>query len=165
LNYIQCIRDKYENSRGESTELFQEIICISEEIGLDAALSLLENCVIDKRLAWAKANLEGVGKTDNPVLDGYRWFYEDYLGLFVPEDGEIVELSEKRIISRWWNPCSTLDACQKFGFDTRVICKIAYHRPVNEFLKQLHPSLRFERNYDCLRPHTSYCEEIIFLGE
>lgn len=99
------------------------------------------------------------------MLNGYRWFYEKYLGVSVPEDGEIVKLSDKRIVSRWWNPCPTLEACKKFGLDTRVVCKKAYHQPVQAFLMQLHPGLRFGRNYECLRPHTAYCEEIIFLED
>ena len=165
LDYLERIKNCYENSRGDSTELFREILRISNEIGLDETLSILEHCVTQKRLAWAQAHLGEMEKTDNPVLDGYRWFYEKYLGVSVPEDGEIVELSEKRIVSRWWNPCPTLEACQQLGLDTKVICKKAYHRPVQEFLMQLHPGLRFERNYDCIRPHTAYCEEIIFLNE
>ena len=163
LNNSQRIKIQYENSHGDSTELFQEILRISEEIGLDKALSILECCVTEKRLAWAKVHLGEMEKTENPVLDGYRWFYEKYLGVSIPEDGEIVELSDRRIVSRWWNPCPTLEACKKFGLDTRVICKQAYHQPVQAFLVQLHPGLRFGRNYGCLRPYTAYCEEIIFL--
>ena len=164
MNNLQSIKHYYENSHGDSMELFREILRVSDEIGLDEALSLLERCVIEKRVAWAQAHLGEMKRTKNPVLDGYRWFYETYLGLSVPGDGEIVERSEKRIVSRWWNPCPTLEACVQFGLDTRAICKKAYHRPVQEFLKQLHPGLRFGRNYDCLRPYTAYCEEIIFLG-
>ena len=163
MNYLQRIKTCYENSRGDSTNLFGEILRVSKEIGMDEALSILEGCVIEKRLAWAKAHLGEVEVTGNLVLDGYHWFYETYLGVSAPGDGEIIELSARRIVSRWWNPCPTLEACQKFGLDTRVICKKAYHRPVQEFLMQLHPDLRFERNYDCLRPHTTYCEEVIFI--
>ena len=163
MNNYQCIKTYYENSHGDSTELFREILCVSEEIGLDEALSILERCVTEKRLAWAKMHLGEMQQTGNPVLDGYRWFYEKYLGVSVPEDGEIVELSDKRIVLRWWNPCPTLEACKKFGLDTRVICKKVYHQPVQEFLRQLHPGLCFDRNYDCLRPYVAYCEEIIFL--
>ena len=165
MNHSQRIKYFYENSRGDSTELFREILQVSKGIGLDEALSILEYCVLEKRLAWAKAHLSKVGKSVYPVLDGYRWYYRTYLGVSVPEDGEIIEFSEKRIVSRWWNPCPALEACEKFGLDTRLVCKMAYHRPVQEFLMQLHPGLRFERNYDCLRPHTAYCEEIIFLHE
>jgi len=145
--------------------LFEEIIQISDEVGLDEALSIMEQCVIEKRLAWAKVHLGEIGMTGLMVLDGYHWFYEKYLCLSVPEDGEIVEFSDERIVLRWWNPCPTLEACKHFGLDTRLVCKKAYHRPVQEFLKQLHPGLRFDRNYDCLRPYTAYCEEIIFLSE
>ena len=165
VSNTQRIKHFYENLRGDSTELFREILRVSDEIGLDEALSLLERCVIEKRVAWAQAHLGKMKKTRNPVLDGYRWFYETYLGLSVPKDGEIIECSGERIVLRWWNPCPTLEACQRFGLDTRLICKKAYHRPVQEFLKQLHPDLRFERNYECLRPHAAYCEEIIFLHE
>jgi hypothetical protein len=165
LNNTQRIKAQYENSRGDSTELFHEILRVSKEIGLDETLSILERCVTEKRLAWAEAHLSEMNLTGHPVLDGYRWFYEKYLGVFVPRDGEIVELSEKRIVSRWWNLCPTLEACKKFGLDTREVCKKAYHRPVQEFLMQLHPGLRFERNYDRLRPHTDYCEEVIFLED
>ena len=165
MDILQRIKTCYENSRGDSTKLFQEILHVSKEIGLDEALSILERCVIEKRLAWAKAHLAEVKMTGIPVLDGYRWFYEEYLGVSIPDDGEIVELSEKKIVSRWWNPCPTLEACKQFGLDTRIICKKAYHRPVQEFLMQLHPGLRFDRNYDCLRPRTAYCEEIISLED
>lgn len=108
LDYLERIKNCYENSRGDSTELFREILRISNEIGLDETLSILEHCVTQKRLAWAQAHLGEMEKTDNPVLDGYRWFYEKYLGLSVPGDGEIIELSENKIVSRWWNPCPTL---------------------------------------------------------
>jgi hypothetical protein len=165
MNNLQLIKYIYENSHGDSTKLFREILRVSNEIGMDEALSMLERCVIEKRLAWAKAHLGKIEINNNPVLDSFHWFYEKYLDVSVPSDGEMVELSEKRIVSRWWNPCPTLEACKQFGLDTRVICKKAYHQPVQEFLMQLHPGLRFERNYDCLRPHTVYCEEIIFLAE
>jgi hypothetical protein len=165
MNNPQRIKTYFENSHGDSTELFQEILRVSNEIGLDGALSILERYVTEKRIAWAQAHFGEMKQTGNPVLDGYRWFYEKYLGVFIPEDGEIVELSNRRIVLRWWNHCPTLEACKKFGLDTRVICKKVYHQPVQMFLKQLHPGLRFGRNYDCLRPYTAFCEEIIFLEE
>jgi len=165
MDVLHRIKFSYENSCGDSTGLFREILHISDEIGLDEALSILERCVIDKRLAWAQAHLGEMNKTDNPVLNGYRWFYEKYLCLSIPEDGEIVEYSDEIIVSRWWNPCPTLEACRKFGLDTRLVCKKAYHQPVQEFLMQLHPGLRFDRNYECIRPHTAYCEEIISLSD
>ena len=86
MNNSQLIITRYENSHGDSTELFQEILCVSEEVGLDKALSILECCVTEKRLAWAKSHLGEMKQTENRVLDGYRWFCEKYLGVSIPED-------------------------------------------------------------------------------
>jgi hypothetical protein len=99
------------------------------------------------------------------VLDGFRLFYERYLGLAIPRDGEIVEATPRRIVSRWWNPCPTLEACQKFGLDTREVCRRVYQQPVDAMLRRIDPRLRFRRNYAVLRPHQSCCEEIIELEE
>ena len=163
LNYYQRIKQQYNNFQGDSTELFTEILRASNEIGIDKALAYLEQCVIEKRLAWLKANLDKVQNEDDPIIDGYRSFYEKYLGISVPKDGEIVEHTEKRLVMHWWNPCPTLEVCKKLGLDTREICKKAYQKPVQEFLKHINPKLRFDRNYESIRPHATYCEEIIEL--
>ncbi len=161
----QLIKQHYQKSKGDTTELFQIILSVADEIGLEKALAYLEQCVIEKRLAWLNKNLATLDKTDDPVFDGYRLFYEIYLGVSTPTEGEIVEKSRHKMVTRWWNHCPTLEVCEKLGLDTREICKKAYHKPVQAFLSQLNPKLRFERNYDCLRPHTAYCEEIIVLEE
>lgn len=164
-NYYERIQGKYKNSQGNSTDLFKEILSVADEIGLDQALAHLEKCVTEKRIAWIKKYLGKGKETNHPVWDGYQLFYEIYLGVSAPEDGEIVEKSDHKIISRWWNPCPALDACEKLGLDTREICMKAYHKPVQELLIQIHPNLRFERNYACIRPYVPYCEEIIYLEE
>lgn len=164
-DHYKHIKNIYQNSQGDSTKLFKEIIRVAGEIGLDKALAYLEECVIEKRKAWAGKNLGQAKGTKQPVWDGYQLFYEIYLGLSVPDDGEIVEQSDQKMITRWWNACPTLDACEKLGLDTREICKKAYQRPVQELLVQIDPKLRFERNYGCIRPYAPYCEEIIFLEE
>jgi hypothetical protein len=165
LNFFQCIKQQYEILQGDSTELFREIAAASQEIGIDESLAYLEQCVIEKRLAWLKVNLGETVDESDPVREGYKWFYEKYLRVSVPEDGEIVEHTETRIIMRWWNPCPTLEACKKLGLDTREVCKKAYHKPVQEFLQHIHPKLRFDRNYENIRPYAAYCEEIIVLED
>jgi len=75
------------------------------------------------------------------------------------------DLTPTRLVSRWWNQCPTLDACQQLGLDTREICNKGYHKSVQVFLSRIHPRLRFDRNYDALRPHAPYCEEIFTLEE
>jgi len=119
--------------------------------------------VIEKRLLWWDRNVKALKKIGNPLIDGYKIFYESYLGLSIPQDGKIVELTDRQLVTRWWNYCPTLEACQTLGLDTREICKKVYHKPVQVLLLKIDPSLRFKRNYDALRPYTPYCEEIIAL--
>ena len=121
--------------------------------------------MIEKRTAWIKRHLPKLARSGDPLLDGYRLFYEGYLGISAPLDGEIILRTERRMVTRWWNPCPTLEACQSLGLDTRQICRKAYHKPVDEFLMQIDSRLRFDRNYTCLRPYTPYCEEMIYLQE
>ena len=161
----QRIKQQYENLQGDSTELFREIVAASHEIGMDRALAYLEQCVIEKRSAWLKRHSDEITGESDPVTDAYKWFYEKYLGVCVPKDGEIVERTGKRMVMRWWNPCPTLEACQKLGLDTRQVCKKAYQKPVQEFLERIHPKLRFDRNYENIRPYAAYCEEIIVLED
>jgi len=162
--YHSLIKGQYLHSGGDSTALFQTILSLPHEIGLDKALAYLEQCVLEKRLAWLDVNLERLARTGNPVWDGYRMFYETYLGVSIPFAGEMVEQDERRMVMRWWNPCPTLAACQKLGLDTRQVCRKAYHQPVQAFLWRIDPRLRFDRNYAELRPYRPYCEEMITLA-
>jgi hypothetical protein len=161
--YSQLIRRQYESNGGDSTRLFRTILSISQTVPMDEALACLEQCVIEKRLAWLDKHMDALTKTGNPILDGYMAFYESYLGLSIPRDGKIVEATAERMVIRWWNHCPTLEACRKLGLDTRQICRKVYQQPVQVFLAKLDPGLRFGRNYEALRPYTPYCEEIISL--
>ena len=163
--YYQLVRRKFDKRGEDFTELFQAVLSIADETGLDEALQYLERCRIEKRLSWLDKNLEHLEKTGNPLDDGYRIFYQVYLGLSTPEDGEIIERTDTRMLTRWWNRCPTLEACKKLGLDTREVCRKAQHKPVQVFLSRIDPRLRFERDYDRLRPHGPYCEEIISLEE
>ncbi len=161
--YLVIIREMYLQLQGDSTDLFKTILGIGEIIGLEKSLFMLEKCCLEKRQDWAKKHIRQLGKLEEPIKAGYHWFYEEYLHVSVPKDGEIVLASTDRMVTRWWNPCPTLDACQKLALDTRQICKKVYHRPVEIILKAVHPGLRFNRNYACIRPHADYCEEMIYL--
>jgi hypothetical protein len=148
--------------------LWRVVLDVGQEIGLDAALSFLEVCVTEKRIAWWESRRGRWVRSGNPLLDAYRLFYEDYLGVCVPQDGEIVCCTADRLTTRWWNPCPTLEACVRLGLDTRVICRKVYHQPVQALVSRLLPEdaphdLRFERNYAALRPCSPYCEESFVL--
>lgn len=163
--YYQVILEKYQNKEKDLAGLFQAVLSIGEEIGLEKALGYLERCVIEKRLAWLDERLDKIERSGNAVEDGYRIFYERYLGISAPKDGEVVEKTDKKLVTRWWNYCPVLEMCKKLGLDTRIVCKKSYHKPVQVFLSRINPRLKFDRNYDCIRPYAPYCEEIITLEE
>ena len=161
--YYHLIKQQYLNKTADSIALFRTIRSVAEEVGWDRALTYLEQCVTEKRLAGLEQHLDDLERTDDPVWYGYRLFYEVYLGVAAPADGEIVEQTEEKMVTRWWNHCPTLEACEALRLDTRQVCRKAYHGPVQAFLSKLDPRLRFERNYGAIRPHCAYCEEIITL--
>ena len=161
--HYQRIKREYETLQGDSVPLFRVILGAATEIGMPAALAHLERCVTEKRLAWLHANRGEARIEHDPVTDGYMWFFERYLGLSVPQDGEIVEHTGSRMLMRWWNPCPTLEACRRLGLDTREVCRRAYQQPVEAFLQQIHPGLRFGRDYARLRPYGACCEEYLTL--
>jgi hypothetical protein len=68
----------------------------------------------------------------------------------------VVEATHSRLVTRWWNECPTLAACQKLGLDTREVCRKAYHRPVQVFLAKIDPRLRFDRNYALVQKQLPY---------
>lgn len=105
---------------------------------------------MEKRSAWLDKHLGELESTGDPVMDGYRFFYEVYLDISIPDDGEVISRTNNELVLRWWNPCPTLDACRESGLDTRQVCRQAYHRPVQLFLSRVHPKLRFERNYQAI---------------
>ena len=163
--YYRIILEKYRKKKQDFAQLFQAVLAVGDEIGLEEALGYLEKCVIEKRLGWLDERLDKMERTGNAVEDGYRIFYEEYLGISASKDGEVVDKTDKKIVMRWWNYCPVLEGCRKFGLDTRVVCKKAYHKPVQVFLSKINSKLKFDRNYDSIRPYTPYCEEIITLEE
>ncbi|MFQ5914941.1 MAG: hypothetical protein ACE5JS_17370 [Nitrospinota bacterium] len=130
----------------------------------EAAFAKREGEVSRKRLRWWEENrqrLVNLGVERLPILDrAYRVFYIEYLGLD-PKEVPIVERSERRLVIHSYNFCPVHHACADLGLDTRDVCKAVYERPVNDLLGQIHPGLRFRRNYNAIRPHAPYCEEII----
>ena len=48
--YYEVILGKYSNKERDFDGLFQAVLVIADEIGLEKALGYLERCVIEKRL-------------------------------------------------------------------------------------------------------------------
>jgi len=163
--YYQLIKQKYQNKGNDFTELFQVILSVSDKVGRDKALGYLEKCITEKWLLWLDKDLKKLKKKENPIDAAYRIFYESFLKISVPEDGELVKKTDKKLITRWCNDCPVLKACKKLGLDTREICKKTYHKPAQVFLSRINPRLKFSRNYNHIRPYSPFCEEIITLEE
>lgn len=161
----QRIQTAYDQSKLSAIGLFQSLIDISSTEGWDPTLAILEGLVIERRLGWWDRFKPGFISSGNLIRDAYHVFYETYLGLSLPRDGEIVTATEQRWVMRWWNTCPTLEACQQFELNTCEICKKVYERPVQALFTCIDPRLRFGRNYSALRPQAPYCEEIIDLED
>ena len=72
---------------------------------------------------------------------------------------------EASLVLRSSNFCPTLEACRILDLDTRFVCRHLTEKPTTDLLRQIHPKLRFTRNYESLRPNAPYCEEMIILDE
>ncbi len=145
------------------TKLFKSVCSVAEEIGMDKALEYLEECVIQKKVLWLEENLGRIKRTKNPIDDVLKIFYEIYLGISFGHNGKVIRKTDKELVVRCWNKCPVLNACNKFGLDTKKICRQAYHRYAEVFLSRIHPKLKFQRNYNRIRPYSSFCEEKIIL--
>ena len=127
-------------------------------------LRAVEKRVAQKRLDWlTKRHLDrppGWPLPTEPVSPrrAFELLFVEYMGLS-PEELPVVEESDSRITWISQNPCPTLDACCHLGLDTRSVCRSIYEKPVQVFLSQLDPRLRFVRDYSALRPHAPHCRE------
>ncbi len=156
-----------EKARGikvsKTVELFEYLIAVAREIGWNRALKLMEGCVVSSALRWVEEHGDELARGGPPVERAFEIFYFEHLGLD-PGEVEIVERTPDKIVCRWRNFCSVLEACKQLGLDTRLICREVYERPGRELLKRIDPRLQFSRNYARIRPYADYCEEIIELA-
>jgi len=95
--------------------------------------------------------------------DIYKFFYLDFLK--VPkEDCLIVEMKEKKLVTRCKNKCPILDLSLFLGIDTKISCKRISEGPCKYFLRKMDKNIIFRRNYDHIRPYKNDCEETILLN-
>jgi len=163
-------KDAWKKEVEDFIRLFRYVIEVGKEIGEDKAWEIYERVGTQKKLKWIDENRDKIdsSKQDSSksiLKNAFNIFYFGYLGLKLPQDGEIVEESENKIVSRWWNPCPVLEACKALGLNTRVICKKAYEKSPQVFLSKIDPRIKFTRNYEKIRPHAEYCEETLELVE
>ncbi len=116
-----------------------------------------------ERQAWWESHKDSLNLTGSLLRQAHALILLEYLQLR-PEDVPIVYEDERKIVWRSFDPCPTLQACQRMGLDTRQVCKIGTEESVERLIKHLDPRLRFSRNYaEGFRPYQNYCEEVVEL--
>lgn len=124
--------------------------------------TIIEEDLLNKRMQWFENNKTMICKLKGNDLEKAYHLILMKIGIKSSE-APIVEKSENKIIFRSKNYCPSLEACIILDLDTREVCKEVYERPTEELIRRLNPQLRFTRNYECIRPYSDYCEEIITL--
>mgnify|MGYP000902522275 FL=1 len=115
---------------------------------------------INRRLAWFAENKESFAFLGNDKLDAAYHLLLCRFGID-EEQAPVVSREKDRIVFHSMNFCPTLEACKILGLDTRFVCKRYNEQSTDLLVKQVDPHLEFARNYEKLRPHADYCEEMI----
>jgi tRNA(adenine34) deaminase len=120
-------------------------------------LEALAEDLSKKRLRWYAERGHCPATDGQDILHAaYRVFLQK-LGI-TKDQAPIVRRDEKHLIIHSSNYCPTLEACNLLGLDTGFVCKYLTEKPTTDLIRQIHPKLRFTRNYKHLRPHHDYCE-------
>lgn len=129
-------------------------------------MRVVQREVARSRLAWLEergcSRPPGWPLPTEPVSPrrAFELLFFEYMGLD-PEQLPVVTESDSRLTWLSRNPCPTLEACARLGLDTRTVCRAVYEKPVQVFLSQLDPRLRFVRDYSTIRPQAAHCRESI----
>lgn len=117
---------------------------------------------MERRLKWFQ--------TERPLADimaadvkekAYRVLLKKFN--ITEEQAPIVYREESKIVFHSKNFCPTLEACNILELDTRGVCGYYNEGSTDLLVKQVDSRLSFKRNYDKLRPHSDYCEEMIII--
>lgn len=144
-----------------------------QEVEIQSMMELLRDCggnygqihdmLKEKRLAWFEDHKNRLRLSGTIPEQAYQLAMLEYLGLD-PEEVPIIHSDETKITWRSFNFCPVIDACERLGLDTRVVCKEGFEESIQDLIRHLNPDLRFTRNYkDGIRPYAEYCEETIEL--
>ena len=113
-----------------------------------------------KRLRWFAENRLSIKNHSEDVID---WAYQVFLKKLgiTAKEAPVMYRDNRSLVLHSRNFCPTLEACKILDLDTRFVCRYLTEKPTTDLLRQIHPKLRFTRNYERLRPYTPYCEEMI----
>ncbi len=146
LLYNRAVRDQIAMLRGADGDLLKRLAD--------------EKC--RSRVQWFRETYRDTMIRSGSILDDAYRLFLTRLGI-TAEEAPIVRRSKKSITIHSSNFCPTLEACTILRMDTRSVCLALTEDATTELLRELHPRLRFSRNYDKIRPYAAYCEETITL--
>ena len=126
----------------------------------EARLKLQANKICAMRLEWFNNGYRASMTATSSIIDDAYFLFLSKLGI-ADDEAPIVKRDETTIVIHSKNFCPTLEACQILNLDTRFVCRHLTEYPTNELIRQINPKLCFSRNYDKIRPHSTYCEEMI----
>ena len=108
--------------------------------------------LLTRRLSWYSENQFLLNTGIEDVLYSAYQLFLNKLEI-AADDAPIVSRNENKLVLHSRNFCPTLEACKILNLDTRFVCRHLSEIPTTQLLRQLHPRLRFTRNYGKLRPH------------
>ena len=117
-----------------------------------------------KRLQWFNENRQTFKSHSEDVVEYAYQIFLKKLGI-TADEAPVTQHDNRTLVLHSQNFCPTLEACRILALDTRFVCRHLTEKPTTDLLRQIHPKLRFTRNYEKLRPYTPYCEEMIILDE
>lgn len=127
-------------------------------------LTALAENLSKKRLQWySERNHRSATDKEDILHAAYRLFLQKLE--IAADQTPIVKFDQRHLILHSRNFCPTLEACNLLGLDTSFVCKHLTEKPTTDLIRQIHPKLRFTRNYERLRPQSDYCEEMIVMEE
>lgn len=130
----------------------------------DEDLKALNADSIARRTAWFCQNKAGLNIGDSHLLDtAHRLLITRFHAAEV--EMPVVNRTEKQITFHSMNFCPTLEACRILRLDTRHVCKLLNEESTDMLVKKIDSRLRFSRNYNNLRPYSSFCEESISIED
>jgi tRNA(adenine34) deaminase len=148
-------------------QAFEEQVLSQMDRLRNNSLRTIEEQTVEKRNAWWDGRNAG-GNSGDPGMrptprSAFEALFFQYMGL-AAEDLPILREDENEIVWASRNPCPTLEACQRLGLDTRMVCRQAYEKSTQAFVSRIDPQLRFLRDYTTIRPLSDHClERIVYV--
>jgi hypothetical protein len=122
--------------------------------------------ITERRMRWMEERKEEMlekYKHLSPEEQAHRIVLLEHMGIN-PAHLVVSRVSENKIRIDSHNFCPYLEACAELGLDTRQVCKEIGEPSIQKMMQDIHPKLRFSRNYRNIRPSNGrYCEEYIEL--